>query len=375
MAIKAPRRKKPVRTSKTLDEKYMGGEPDWGNQEPTMEMMVGAYNWYNYFHNQKDHAKAVRSFYKKDKSKFQLLNKLPDWRFNHVLATICRMRAKGCSVPQQSSDWFDESIQKLFDMGKEVVEAKKEEVKKTIPKVSIQERIREQVGNYIAEIEEQVDLFADKYKSDFNMYDWLRSNDVKAQQSNAIADYYRPLLSELVLTEAGKDPDLNEGYKDVSKKQLKSFIEFVQMLVDDAATWGANQKTVRKTRVKKPQSVSKQVSKLKYQSEYKELKLVSINPADIIGCNQLWVYDTKDRKLKKFDSMGPAGLSIKGTTLQGFDPESSEQKKLRKPEQILPNVLSGGKRILSKLLPDINTKGTIPNGRINTNMIILRAIK
>ena len=375
MAIKAPRRKKPVRTSKTLDEKYMGGEPDWGNQEPTMEMMSKAYNWYNYFHNHKDHAKAVRSFYKKDKSKFQLLNKLPDWRFTPVLATICRMRAKGCSVPQQSSDYFDESIQKLFDMGKEAVQTKKEEVKKTIPKVSIQERIREQVGNYIAEIEEQVDLFVNEYKSDFNMYDWLRSSDVKAQQSNAIADYYRPLLSELILTQAGKDPDLNEGYKDVSKKQLKSFIEFVQMLVDDAATWGANQKTVRKTRVKKPQSVSKQVSKLKYQPEYKELKLVSINPADIIGCNQLWVYDTKDRKLKKFDAMGPAGLSIKGTTLQGFDPESSEQKKIRKPEQVLPNVLSGGKRILSKLLPDINTKGTIPNGRINTNMIILRAIK
>ena len=375
MAIKAPRRKKPVRTSKTLDEKYMGGEPDWGNQEPTMEMMSKAYNWYNYFHNHKDHAKAVRSFYKKDKSKFQLLNKLPDWRFTPVLATICRMRAKGCSVPQQSSDYFDESIQKLFDMGKEVVEAKKEEVKKTIPKVSIQERIREQVGNYIAEIEEQVDLFVNEYKSDFNMYDWLRSSDVKAQQSNAIADYYRPLLSELILTQAGKDPDLNEGYKDVSKKQLKSFIEFVQMLVDDATTWGTNQKTVRKTRIKKPQSVSKQVSKLKYQPEYKELKLVSINPADIIGCNQLWVYDTKDRKLKKFDAMGPAGLSIKGTTLQGFDPDSSEQKKIRKPEQVLPNVLSGGKRILSKLLPDINTKGTIPNGRINTNMIILRAIK
>ena len=375
MAIKAPRRKKPVRTSKTLDEKYMGGEPDWGNQEPTMEMMSKAYNWYNYFHNHKDHAKAVRSFYKKDKSKFQLLNKLPDWRFTPVLATICRMRAKGCSVPQQSSDWFNESIQKLFDMGKEVVEAKKEEVKKTIPKVSIQERIREQVGNYIAEIEEQVDLFVNEYKSDFNMYDWLRSSDVKAQQSNAIADYYRPLLSELILTQAGKDPDLNEGYKDVSKKQLKSFIEFVQMLVDDATTWGTNQKTVRKTRIKKPQSVSKQVSKLKYQPEYKELKLVSINPADIIGCNQLWVYDTKDRKLKKFDAMGPAGLSIKGTTLQGFDPDSSEQKKIRKPEQVLPNVLSGGKRILSKLLPDINTKGTIPNGRINTNMIILRAIK
>ena len=68
MKVKAPRKKKTVRTPKSIDEKYMGTEPDWGDQEPTRSMMTRAYSWYNYFHNPKDHAKAVRSHYKKDKA-------------------------------------------------------------------------------------------------------------------------------------------------------------------------------------------------------------------------------------------------------------------------------------------------------------------
>jgi hypothetical protein len=376
MAIKAPRKKRTVRTPKSIDEKYMGGEPDWGDQEPTRSMMTRAYGWYNYFHNPKDHAKAVRSHYKKDKAKLKLLNKLPDWRFGHVLATVCRLKDKGCKIPEDSLSYFEKSMGELFEIANKIVDTEKKVVKVSAPKVSIQERIREQISNYIGEIEEQVDLLVTGgYKNNFNMYDWLRSNNVKAQQSNAIADYYTPLLRELTQVNIGKDPDLKEGYSHLTKKQLKSYIDFVKMIIDDACTWGSNQKTVRKTRAKKPQSVSKQVSNLKYQKDDKDLKLVSINPADIVGCNQLWLYDTKWRAIKRFDALGPAGLSVKGTTLQGFNAETAEQRKVRKPSEILPRVLSGGKRVLSKLLSEINTKPSVPNGRINQNMIILRAIK
>ena len=376
MKIKAPRKKKTVRTPKSIDEKYMGTEPDWGDQEPTRSMMTRAYSWYNYFHNPKDHAKAVRSHYKKDKAKLKLLNKLPDWRFSHVMATVCHLKGKGCKIPEDSLSYFEKSMGELFEIAKKIVDTQKEVVKVSAPKVSVQERIREQISNYIGEIEEQVDLLVTGgYKNNFNMYDWLRSNNVKAQQSNAIADYYTPLLRELTQVSIGKARDLKEGYSHLTKKQLKCYIDFVKMIIDDAFTWGSNQKTVRKTRAKKPQSVSKQVSNLKYQKDDKDLKLVSINPADIVGCNQLWLYDTKWRAVKRFDALGPAGLAVKGTTLQGFNAETAEQKKLRKPSEILPRVLSGGKRVLSKLLSEINTKPSVPNGRINQNMIILRAIK
>ena len=376
MAIKAPRRKKPVRTSKTLDEKYMGTEPMWGQEPCTSAMMQRAYNWYNYFHNYKQHAKAVRSFYKKDKAKYKLLSKLPDWKFGHVPATVCHLITNGNTVMDQSQDWFENHMKKLFGEAETMVEEKKKEEKKTKVGVSIQERIREQISNYIGEIEEQIDVLTNaNYKSDFKMYDWLRSNNVKSQQSGAIADYYRPLLEELELARTGKDPDMKEAYASVSSKQLKVYFEFVKMIIDDASTWGSNQKTVRRTRVKKPQSVQKQISKVNYKTDDKDLKLVSINPAEVIGASQLWIYDTKDRKLKKFDAIDRGGLSFKGTTLINFNADTSDQKKLRKPEEILPQVLTGGKRVLSKLLEGINTKGSSPNGRINPNHILLRAVK
>ena len=73
--------------------------------------------------------------------------------------------------------------------------------------------------------------------------------------------------------------------------------------------------------------------------------------------------------------MGPSGLSVKGTTLQGYNPDESVQKKLRKPDEILPQVLSGGKRVMKKLMSEINSKESlIPNGRINGDTILLRVL-
>jgi hypothetical protein len=225
-------------------------------------------------------------------------------------------------------------------------------------------------------IEEHVDQFMlNKYKSDFDMYAWLRSNNIKVQQSNAIAAYYKPQLAELVELQEGKCPDLNEGYRHMKKPEVKRSIEFFTNIISDAETWGANQKTVRKTRDKKPVSVEKQVSKLKYMSEYKDYKIVSIAPTSIIGANQLWVFNVKYRKLTLYNAMGPAGFSVKGTTLQGYDPENSESKTLRKPDDVLPRVLSGGKRVLSKVMAEINSKASEPNGRINGDTILLRVVK
>ena len=46
-------------------------------------------------------------------------------------------------------------------------------------------------------------------------------------------------------------------------------------------------------------SKGKQVSKLKFLKKDDNLKLVSINPEDIIDAKELWVYQTKYRKLGK----------------------------------------------------------------------------
>jgi len=248
--------------------------------------------------------------------------------------------------------------------------------KKVAYKPSVQDRIREQISDYIGEIENEVDLFSEGgYKSEFSMYAWLQQNNVKSQQSNAIAEYYVPWRNELKEAIAKKDEQLVEGYSNMKPAQLKKFVEFLDGIIKDATTWGANQKTVRKTRTKKAPSIEKQIVKIQYAKESKEYKLVSVNPALIIGCNQLWVFNTKYRKLMRYDALGPAGLSVKGTTIQGYDEETSVSKTIRKPDEVLSRLLKGGKLVLRKLMSEINSKESVPNGRINGDTILLRVIK
>ena len=286
----------------------------------------------------------------------------------------CHIMNKGGSLSQYTLDWLDVKWTELEERGKDLVEETPTETKK--PVVSIQERVREKISEYIAEIEEQVDLFSESgYKSEFDMYKWLMNNNVKAQPANAIADYYVPWCDELKETITKKDEQLVEGYSHMKPAQIKKFVEFLDNIIKDATTWGANQKTVRKTRTKKAPSIEKQIAKIKYSKENKELKLVSINPALIIGCNQLWVFNTKYRKLMRYDASGPTGLSIKGTTLQGYDVETSMSKKVRKPNDVLPRVLNGGKIVIRKLMDELNSKSSVPNGRINGDTVLLRVVK
>lgn len=286
----------------------------------------------------------------------------------------CHAMNKGTVFSDDTNNWLKEKWKELEALGKDTVKEKKETVAK--PVVSIQDRVKEKISEYIAEVENEVDNFMESgYKSDFDMYKWLMKNNIKSQPANSIADYYTPWRDELQEVLLKKDEQLIEGYSHMKPANIKKFIEFLSKIIDDASTWSSNQKTVRKTRVKKPPSVEKQVSKLNFAKEDKEFKLVSINPALIVGANQLWVFNTKYRMLTRYDAVGPAGLSVKGSTVQGYDEQSSVRKKIRKPENVLPNVLSGGIRVLKKIFEQINTKEMPINGRINSETILLRTIK
>ena len=379
LALRGKKRK--PSTAKSFDEKYMGSEPEWTDEVPTGSEIRRAYNWYNYFYSTNEKAKLLFDNYPRDKKEIRLLKKLPDWKMNSTCCYQARMMALGCKLPAENLDYFNECIEELLNEAKQIQDEKKE-TKPTAEKPSVQDRIKEQISDYIGEIEEEIDRFTlNKYKSDFDMYKWLRQNNVKQQQSNAIANHYKALLSELELLVSGNaydvegDKQLEEGYSHMKKSEKKRFLDFVNGIVSDAAANAQTQKTTRKTRTKKPASVEKQISRLQFMPENVEYKIASINPSSIIGSNQLWVYNVKYKNLRVYNAMGPAGFSVKGTTLQGFDPDNSYAKALRKPHDVLPQVLNGGKRVLNNLMGNLTTKATEPNGRINKDCILLRVIK
>jgi hypothetical protein len=131
----------------------------------------------------------------------------------------------------------------------------------------------------------------------------------------------------------------------------------------------------RKPRKRKAKSADQLVSKLNYAKDFAELKLVSVDPKTIVGANQLWVYNTKTRKLGCYNAEDAAGLSIKGSTIQNFAESKSIQKTLRKPAVTLPEVLKGGKVALRNVLTDIRAAEGLLTGRINADTILLRTIK
>jgi hypothetical protein len=66
------------------------------------------------------------------------------------------------------------------------------------------------------------------------------------------------------------------------------------------------------------------------------------------------------------------GLSMKGTTIEGFDESLSVQKTLRKPEEQLKAFKAAGKVALRKFMEEIPTTDTKLNGRLNPDTVLLK---
>ena len=79
------------------------------------------------------------------------------------------------------------------------------------------------------------------------------------------------------------------------------------------------------------------------------------------------------RKLYKYiaDSLtGPLG--VKGTSIINFDTTKSVGKTLRKPEEKLKEFAKATKVQLRKFLDEIKATETVGNGRMNSDMVLLK---
>jgi NADPH-dependent curcumin reductase CurA len=76
--------------------------------------------------------------------------------------------------------------------------------------------------------------------------------------------------------------------------------------------------------------------------------------------------------LGKYVAAAYKQLSIKGTSIEGFDTDKSTSKTLRKPDEKLKEFAKAGKIQLRKFLDDIKATETKLNGRISEDVVLLR---
>jgi gas vesicle protein len=201
----------------------------------------------------------------------------------------------------------------------------------------------------------------------------LVTNNVPQSQLSKYEELFQKRFDELKGAYEKADEQLVEGYGHMKAADFKRVFTFIDQILNDIIQYRGVKKATKKVRAPKSVSKEKVVSKLKYAKEDKVLRLVSINPADIIGAQELWVYNSKTRKLGKYvaDSLkGP--LNVKGTTIIGFDEHKSVTKTLRKPADTLKEFSKATKVQLRKFIEDIRATETKLNGRINQETLLLR---
>jgi hypothetical protein len=360
-------KKRKVRRSSGNTDIYHGPEPILIG-DVTQLQFSKALTWYHYTQDVEKGHRWLIDWLNRDgasKSSIQCIKRLNPKRVVPTAFWMAKMLLNGSKFDKDTMKRFGLQVKEMINLGNKLKDPEEPVVRE---KPNIQERIKEKGHNVVGDLEEAYDNFVMNGEK-FSLYDYLQKNAVSPQILGMIREYYNRVLEDL--TDTNKEVKASFG-----RERLKQ-VRLLEEWMSDLDRYGSNRKAtkVRKPRKKKEKLAVDVVKRIKYQKEFKPLKLVSVQPTEIVGTQQLWVYNTKYKQLTVFNAANSSGLSVKGTTVTGFAKEDSQTKRLRKPEEQVAKLLTGGKIILRKFMSDIKTKGRVPNGRINENCILLRSMK
>jgi len=365
---------KRIQKGDSVESIVMGDEPLWNTNIPLTDEYLSGYiikhtNWCNYHWDQRDYRKAVIEYLKSKKNKnlFNSIGKKSSDNFAfREIGNLCRMLTLGCPLSDKLLSFINSKLKELNSTN-DVIEAETEQVEK----VDIQQRIKDKTKDLIDIIEEKVDHFVESLCEDrpyyFQPLSWLVNIGVKPVHTQEIIKLFTPRKEELEKALNG-DKELMEGYSFLGRAKTRKYLEFNTDILAACNTIAENK---RKPRKKKKVSPEKLVSKLKYMVEDPSTKIKSIDPRKIIFANILLTYNTKTRKACFFSSK--SGLSIKGSSIIGFDGAESSLKSLKKESYVFD--LTKQNKDVSSVYKSIKSKEKPVKNRLNTDVLLLQAIK
>ena len=367
---------------KMIAKKFWGDEPICKDviADKADTRLAKMLNWYNVMSDEKDKDKWLIDYMKKhgysktDISNIVNLNSLGNVAKNGA-AVLARIESNGTVFAGELEGRVKSRIEKALSYSQREVKEDTSSVKV----ISIQDKIKALAEPHIIHVDDEIHswYYERKTKIEFSLYTYLQRNQLNSQICNHIKALVSKIHAEHAEMVEGKDEQLNEAYAYLPNASKKAIMKQLTSCMEDIERFVGNTKVSkpRKPRKKKEVTASKLINKLKYQKEFTKLKIKSISPESIVSAQQLWVYNTKYGHLTMLNAIDHKGLSVKGTTIVDYDQTSSLKKKLRKPEDVIQKVLTGGKLVLKKLMIELTTKPIDVNGRINDDCILLKAIK
>lgn len=382
-SIKAPKKAPPKKRDPLFaDEKHTGREPVW-DTERALAMTQAEFDhhlrksffYYNYFYSAKDLKKYVVDWMKDHYTKADVSRfiRSSDRLLPITVCSLIKAHKQGMPLREKELKYVQNRIYEILgsDIPDEVVQNTAVVAPAAVK--TIQDRLNEKTSEHLAHFEGLYDEVVQGKTVDSKAYDYFVSNNVPQGQLGKFENYIDTQRMYLTAAMDKLDEQFVEAYKHYRAADFKRHFAFFDSMQTAIDQYRNVKKATKKARVKRAPNKEKVVSKLKYMKEEKTLKLVSINPVDIIGAQELWCYNTKTRKLYKYIADSVTGpLGIKGTSLTGFNTTTSVGKTLRKPEEKLKEFFKATKVQLRKFLEDIKATETTGNGRISADMILLR---
>ncbi len=391
------------------DFKYTGEEPDWNDAltlsvEDYYKRRGRALSFYAYYCDAGQLKPFVLKWMKENgykKVDVDAIDNAPNWQLSGTVGKLCRMLQRGMpDLHVDSNEYFKRyaseenpikypesaSVTIKKEIGKALVEIAENagvNQKPDKPKKAVANPYQRTLDlvetKVLPELECFLDSIAKVDKSispakmpQCDIVSILNAEKVPPIAANVLTKWINRHLSEFAMAYEKSCSQLVQGYSFLTRAQLKKVIETFEGMLGSLETYCKIKKATRKTRVKKPKAAGAQVKNLKYAVDSKEYGISSVDPTRVPFAQRLYLFNTKNKQLIAYYAQNASGFSVKGCSLLNYDPDKSFAVSCRKPKDVIATLLASTDKKLDKFLEEIKKKPKAVNGRVNSNMIILK---
>jgi hypothetical protein len=333
--------------------------------------LVKALNYYNSAYPDSEKRVWVETYI--GSANLHNTNKLIDYDFRSVGAII-RLKMRNQYLSDNEITFIETKLSELYSLNtKKSQDAAEPIVYKVVTATAKKEKLETAANAVGADFDWMLSRFASNGTNpDFIGY--LNTNKVSSEVAKRIPVFYAQNIADVKAVFDG-DEEMAENYGHMTRVQLRKYLghlESIKSICDTYANGAVSVKQVsRKPRAKKVKPASVLVKNVKYLENSTELGIKSISPAKLVGATEAWLFNVRYRKLTILRVADGNTMTVKGSTILGFDESLSVCKAIRKPEMV-KDMASMQKRAFNTAWTSIKTKVQGVTGRVGEDTLIVK---
>jgi hypothetical protein len=297
-----------------------------------------------------------------------------------TIGSLCRLLDVGKKLPNIYDDEFVKS--KIVELSEKITLNEVKEEKKIVIVAKTPETLKAENLFYFIDLE--IEKFIKDKKIPEVPHQLISSNK---PELDILKEWIEePWKKELEYLEASKDDEFySEAYSNLSQRQknaLKKFYLSILSLIENKEqsivvlpkeTTSKPRKVREKKKESKKQRDSKLFSKFVYQKKFNTIE--SFSPSKILSSSEIYLLDTKYRKLIYLKAKEGETFSIKSMSISNIDEEKSLNKKIPTKlfEVIVAAILKSNQGRAKIIFNETESTPSKAIGKCNENILLLKA--